>query len=118
MPKTSRNIRAGFATGDRKPAGNASSTGPDPREEARRKALANLDAMSDEEDAAITADALADPDNPPADDLMRRRGRPPSDNPKQAIKLRLDQDVVESFKSSGPGWQTRINEALRKVAGL
>lgn len=86
--------------------------------EAKRKALANLEAMTPEEDAAITADAHADPDNPPADDLIRRRGRPVLDNPKQPIKLRLDADVIEAFKAGGQGWQTRINDALRKAAGL
>ncbi len=47
-----------------------------------------------------------------------RRGRPKSQNPKQPISLRLDRDVVEWFKSRGEGWQTRINNELRKVAGL
>jgi uncharacterized protein (DUF4415 family) len=47
-----------------------------------------------------------------------RRGRRPSDSPKQAISLRLDADVVEKFKADGPGWQSRMNEALRKAAGL
>lgn len=47
-----------------------------------------------------------------------RRGRPPADNPKRAVSLRLDPDVIEWFKRSGPGWQTRINEELRKAAGL
>ena len=42
---------------------------PNKWSEAREKARRALAAMSDEEDAAITADALADPDNPPADDL-------------------------------------------------
>lgn len=86
--------------------------------EARRKALANLDAISDEEDAAITADARADPDNPPADDLIRRRGRPALEHPKEAIKLRLDADVVAHFRQTGTGWQTRINQVLREAAGL
>jgi uncharacterized protein (DUF4415 family) len=49
---------------------------------------------------------------------MRRRGRPPSATPKKAVKLRLDVDVVARFKASGEGWQTRMNEALRKVVGL
>jgi hypothetical protein len=44
-------------------------------DEARRKALNNLSEMSHEEDAAITADAEADPDNPPADALISRAGR-------------------------------------------
>ena len=54
-------------------------------EDARRRALKSLEKITPEEDAAITADALADPDNPPADDLMRRRGRPPLARPKEAI---------------------------------
>lgn len=45
-------------------------------------------------------------------------GRPKSDNPKKAISIRLDADVVEHFKASGDGWQSRINAALRKAAGL
>ncbi len=47
-----------------------------------------------------------------------RRGRPPSENPKKAISLRVDADVVERFRRAGPGWQTRMNEALRKAVGL
>ena len=45
-------------------------------------------------------------------------GRPKADNPKVAVSLRLDQDVVARFKASGPGWQTRMNRALREAAGL
>lgn len=53
-------------------------------------------------------------------DAMRKNvgGRPKSENPKVAVSLRLDQDVVARFKASGPGWQTRINDALRDAAGL
>jgi uncharacterized protein (DUF4415 family) len=91
---------------------------PSARDEARRRALANLADMTDEEDAAITADALADPDNPPADDLIRRRGRPALASPKEAVKLRLDAEVLSHFRATGSGWQTRMNEALRKAAGL
>ncbi|MBO1361937.1 BrnA antitoxin family protein [Acetobacter sacchari] len=42
-------------------------------------------------------------------------GRPLSANKKVAVSLRLDPDVLEKFKSAGPGWQARINEALRKA---
>ena len=45
-------------------------------------------------------------------------GRPKSKNPKVAVSLRLDQEVVARFKASGPGWQTRMNDALRDAAGL
>jgi uncharacterized protein (DUF4415 family) len=46
------------------------------------------------------------------------RGRPKSANPKVAQTLRLDPDVLAYFKATGAGWQTRMNEALRKAAGL
>lgn len=53
-----------------------------------------------------------------AESIKRGRGRPPVDNPRQQISLRLDPDVIAAFKASGPGWQGRINDALRKAAGL
>ncbi|UVK56949.1 BrnA antitoxin family protein [Mesorhizobium sp. AR02] len=75
--------------------------------------------MTDEEDAAITAAAEADPDAQPADAVSRRKvGRPPLARPKRAIQLRLDADVLDRFKADGDGWQTRMNEALRKAVGL
>lgn len=36
---------------------------------------------------------------------------------KELVSLRIDQDILEYFQESGPGWQDRINDALRKVAG-
>ena len=51
-------------------------------------------------------------------DRVIRRGRPPLAAPKEAVKLRLDSDVVASFRAGGPGWQTRMNDALRKAAGI
>lgn len=36
---------------------------------------------------------------------------------KEQVSLRIDQDVLEYFREDGPGWQDRINEALRKAAG-
>ena len=38
--------------------------------------------------------------------------------PKELVSLRLDQDVLEAFQADGPGWQDRINAALRTAAGL
>ncbi|WP_267897132.1 BrnA antitoxin family protein [Thalassococcus profundi] len=35
-----------------------------------------------------------------------------------AVSLRLDPEIVARFKASGPGWQTRMNDALREAAGL
>lgn len=43
-----------------------------------------------------------------------RGGRPKGSN-KEQVSLRLDRDVLERFRASGPGWQTRINEALRRA---
>lgn len=36
---------------------------------------------------------------------------------RETVTLRIDQDVLDFFQEGGPGWQDRINEALRKVAG-
>lgn len=41
-----------------------------------------------------------------------RRGRPPAARPKQAVNIRLSADVLERFRATGPGWQTRIDRAL------
>ena len=46
-------------------------------------------------------------------------GRPPlGDAAKRQVTLRLDGEVVEAFKAGGPGWQSRINAALRGAVGL
>ncbi len=75
---------------------------------------------TDEEDAAITAAAISDPDNQPlTDDQLRQfkrgRGRPVGSN-KEQVTLRLDAEVLETFKATGSGWQTRINEVLKEWA--
>jgi len=43
-----------------------------------------------------------------------RRGRPLIDAPKTSTTIRLDADIIERFRSDGPGWQSRINAALRE----
>jgi uncharacterized protein (DUF4415 family) len=47
-----------------------------------------------------------------------RPGRPVSENPKKQVTLRLDPDVVEKFRATGKGWQSRINAELRKALGI
>lgn len=47
--------------------------------------------------------------------VKRPRGRPAGSD-KSQITLRLDRDVIARFKAGGPGWQSRMNEALRKAA--
>jgi uncharacterized protein (DUF4415 family) len=44
---------------------------------------------------------------------LRPRGRPKSRTRKEAISLRVDADVLDAFKSTGEGWQTRMNGILR-----
>ena len=46
--------------------------------------------------------------------MRRAAGRPKSANPKVHVSLRLDADVLTRYRASGPGWQRRINDALRK----
>jgi uncharacterized protein (DUF4415 family) len=50
--------------------------------------------------------------------ILRARGRPKLDRPKEAIKLRLDADVLDAYRKTGDGWQTRINADLRKARKL
>lgn len=50
-------------------------------------------------------------------DTVIRRGRPPGST-KQQVSLRLDTAILDAFRAGGPGWQTRINDALRKAAGV
>jgi uncharacterized protein (DUF4415 family) len=45
----------------------------------------------------------------------RGRGRPPKEQPKQRLTLRLDADIVVWLKEQGTGYQTRINSILREV---
>ena len=46
-----------------------------------------------------------------------KSGRPPGST-KELVTLRLDIAALDHFRAGGPGWQTRINEAVRKAAGL
>ena len=72
------------------------------------------------EDAAITAAAMSDPDAVPFTDAewkqvkpLVRRGRPLGSGSKTQVTLRLDVEVVQKFRATGDGWQTRINDALK-----
>lgn len=88
---------------------------------ARRLKIMDIIMPTAEEDAAITTAALLDPDNPPLAEgemahflpLRKLRGRPVQSIIKVPTTMRLDSDIVDSFKATGDGWQTRVNEALR-----
>jgi uncharacterized protein (DUF4415 family) len=49
-----------------------------------------------------------------AQEMLKPRGRPHSEHPKERINIRLSHEVIEHFKSAGDGWQTRIDAALRQ----
>ena len=49
---------------------------------------------------------------------QKKRGRPASAAPKRQVTLRLDADVIDGYRAEGAGWQSRINDALRKARGL
>ncbi|MBL8445642.1 MAG: BrnA antitoxin family protein [Zoogloeaceae bacterium] len=73
-----------------------------------------------DEDAAITAAAVADPDAIPYTDSeweavrpILKRGRPPAAVTKERITIRLSPEVVQAFRASGEGWQTRVDAALK-----
>jgi uncharacterized protein (DUF4415 family) len=71
---------------------------------------------TDAEDARINAGLAADPDAyemSPAEFKQLRRGRPLGSGKKVQVTLRLDADLLENFKSTGAGWQTRVNDALK-----
>lgn len=93
--------------------------------------------LTDAEEAEIQAMIASDPDNPEvteaelkefrpfrevfpdlAEAIDRKLGRPKAESPKKAISIRLDQEVIDRFKATGDGWQSRMNEALRKAVGL
>jgi uncharacterized protein (DUF4415 family) len=53
----------------------------------------------------------------PAQGTLTKRGRPRLENPKRQVTLRLDGDVIDRLRATGPGWQSRINEILKKAVG-
>ena len=53
----------------------------------------------------------------PATGTLTKRGRPPIGvEPKQQVTLRLPREVISHFKAGGPGWQSRISDALQRIA--
>lgn len=71
-----------------------------------------------EEDAAIAAGIAADPDTYVMGDAefakARQRGRPPVAIKRPTMTMRIDPDILAALKASGKGWQTRVNDLLRK----
>jgi uncharacterized protein (DUF4415 family) len=88
-------------------------------ENARRMAQKALTDMTDAEDNAITKAARDDPDAQLVDGLMRKkRGRPFAEATKTKVSIRLSPEVLDALRATGKGWQTRVDELLRKEMGL
>jgi uncharacterized protein (DUF4415 family) len=83
-----------------------------------RKNKSGIAVWKDPDDAPELTDALFDRAEIRHGDKIIRRGRPPLPSPKQAVKLRLDADVLAAYRKTGDGWQTRINADLRKARKL
>nr|VFJ59796.1 MAG: Uncharacterized conserved protein, DUF4415 family [Candidatus Kentron sp. DK] len=79
------------------------------------------------ENKHVTSTGWIDPDDAPElmDDFFEladeyigeklvRRGRPRKAEPKRAVSIRLSSEVVEYFRATGKGWQTRIDETLKE----
>ena len=45
---------------------------------------------------------------------LKKSGRPVSENKKQPVSIRLDPDVLAAIRATGEGWQTRVNDVLRR----
>lgn len=75
-----------------------------------------------EEDRKITAAAKEDPDAQPLTakqlksmaPIQKLRGRPKSPNKKQLVSVRYSREVLDFFKSTGEGWQSRMDSVLRR----
>lgn len=77
-----------------------------------------IELPTDEENEAINSGIALDPDTYELDDgFFERatRGRPVIEHPKKAVNIRLDQDVLDYFRNTGKGWQTRVNALLRET---
>jgi len=83
-----------------------------------RKKKSGGGAWRDPDDAPALTDKFFDRAEIRNGGKVVRRGRPPLPNPKQAVKLRLDADVLAAYRKTGSGWQTRINADLRKAQKL
>ena len=71
-------------------------------------------------EAKAGIEPAVDADSPDASALIRvaiakrRAGRPVGSGSKEQVAIRLDHDVLLAFRADGPGWQTRMNAALRE----
>ena len=81
---------------------------------AKRKRSATSSSGADEL-TEITDKWLSEADQYDGNRLVRR-GRPSSGNPRQLLSLRLQPQIIEKWRASGPGWQTRMVKVLEQSA--
>ncbi len=74
---------------------------------------ATLTDWIDPDDAPELTDEFFDQADEYDGDKLIRRGRPKAESPKLALTVRYDVDVIEAFRATGKGWQTRMNAALK-----
>jgi uncharacterized protein (DUF4415 family) len=96
--------------------------------------------LTDQEEAEIQKRIASDPENPELTDEQlakgrpfrdafpdlavsierekAKRGRPKVESPREQISVRLDPEIVQHYKATGKGWQSRMNDDLRKVVGI
>lgn len=65
----------------------------------------------------LTEEWFAQADFKIGDKVVRKGGRPRGSD-KELVTVRLDKAALDYFRAGGAGWQTRLNEAVRKAAGL
>jgi uncharacterized protein (DUF4415 family) len=81
--------------------------------------LSSRKAWVDPDDAPELTDEMLDRAVFRHGDTIIRRGRPPlGDRAKGVVTIRLDADVLESYRALGTGWQTQINADLRRARKL
>lgn len=84
----------------------------------RTKSGRELILPTPEEDEAINRGIAADPDTYELSDeefkTLRPLGRPRAEVTKERITIRLSREVVETFRATGAGWQTRMDEVLKE----
>lgn len=85
----------------------------------RRRGQSQTDWARLRREEAAGIEPAADEDSPDAAIVMRevvarrRAGRPVGSGSKEQVSIRFDRDVLAAFRSTGPGWQTRMNNALK-----
>ncbi len=83
---------------------------------ANKEAIAIPADPDDADDFDVSETALAAALADRNDRRERAKGGRPRGSTKQLVSLRIDTDTLERYRATGAGWQSRINEALRRVA--